>query len=67
MSKPRSRPSEPDADQLPFIARWIPGDEFQEHLDEENRLLDKSVAEQVVAAISHRPGRITEARFRDPQ
>src|SRR5690554_1104814 len=57
--------SEPEADQRPFIARWLPGDEFQDHLDEESRLLDKSVAEQIVAAISGRPGRITEARFRD--
>lgn len=54
--------SEPEADQRPFIARWLPGDEFQDHLDEENRLLDKSVAEQIVAAISGRPGRIDEAR-----
>ena len=57
--------SEPEADQRPFIARWLPGDEFQDHLDEENRLQDKSVAEQIVAAISGRPGRIDEARFRD--
>ncbi|WP_029655590.1 DNA topoisomerase 3 [Marinobacter daepoensis] len=57
--------SEPEADPRPFTARWLPSEDFQQYLDEENRLLNASVASQIVAAVHGRPGRITEARFRD--
>ena len=48
-----------------FAARWIPSDAHQEHLDEEGRLLSRQVAEQVATEVQGRPGKITEARFRD--
>ncbi|MBS3805336.1 MAG: DNA topoisomerase III [Oleiphilaceae bacterium] len=48
-----------------FSARWLPDDEHQAHLDEENRLLDQTVAQRIAAEVEGRPGRITEARFRD--
>ncbi|MEX2475865.1 DNA topoisomerase 3 [Marinobacter sp.] len=56
---------EPDSDPSPFIARWLPDEAFREHLDEDDRLLDKATAEQIVTAVAGRPGRITESRFRD--
>ncbi|SDX65073.1 DNA topoisomerase III [Marinobacter mobilis] len=48
-----------------FEARWLPDEGLQDHLDDEGRLLDKSLAGQIVAEVEGRPGRITEARFRD--
>ena len=57
--------NEPDADSAPFTARWLPDDALQEHLDEENRLLNRDVAEQIVAEVQGRPGKISESRFRD--
>lgn len=57
--------AEPEADQRPFAARWLPDDQFQDNLDDENRLLDKAVADQIAADIQGRPGRISESRFRD--
>ncbi|MGC8121240.1 DNA topoisomerase III [Marinobacter sp. VGCF2001] len=56
---------EPGAEGTPFVTHWLPGDEFQDYLDDENRLLDRSIAEQIVSEISGRPGRVAEARFRD--
>jgi DNA topoisomerase-3 len=51
--------------QDPFVARWVPSAASQDHLDEEGRLLDRELAEQITGAIQGRPGSITEARFRD--
>ncbi|WP_150909487.1 DNA topoisomerase III [Marinobacter halotolerans] len=48
-----------------FVARWLPSEKDQDHIDEEGRLLDREVAEQIAEAVKGRPGRITEARFRD--
>ncbi|AZT83414.1 DNA topoisomerase III [Marinobacter sp. NP-4(2019)] len=56
---------EADSDPAPFTARWLADEAFREHLDEEDRLLDKATAEQIAAAVEGRPGRITESRFRD--
>ncbi|MBZ2167608.1 DNA topoisomerase 3 [Marinobacter sp. F4216] len=56
---------EEDADQSPFKANWVPDDAFQQSLDDDHRLLDRTVAEQVVQSVHGRPGTITEARFRD--
>jgi len=56
---------EEDADQRTFIARWLPDEAYQDHLDEENRLLSREVAEQIASAVHGRPGTITESRFRD--
>ncbi len=57
--------SEGEADQRPFTARWLPGDSFQDYLDEENRLLDRDIAEQIAQDVNGRPGTVTESRFRD--
>ncbi|EON90822.1 DNA topoisomerase III [Marinobacter lipolyticus SM19] len=56
---------EADSDPASFSARWLADEAFREHLDEEDRLLDKATAEQIAAAVEGRPGRITESRFRD--
>ncbi|SFM43154.1 DNA topoisomerase III [Marinobacter zhejiangensis] len=48
-----------------FEARWLPDERFQDQLDDENRLLDKALADRIKADVEGRPGRITEARFRD--
>lgn len=56
---------EPDSDPSPFTARWLPNEAFREHLDDEDRLLDKATAEQIAGAVEGRPGTITESRFRD--
>ncbi|KEF31716.1 DNA topoisomerase III [Marinobacter nitratireducens] len=54
-----------EADQRPFTARWVPDEQFQDYLDDENRLLDRATAEQIAASVCERPGRIVESRFRD--
>jgi DNA topoisomerase-3 len=54
-----------DTHNQPFSARWVPGDGHQDHLDEENRLLNKAVADEIANAVTGRPGKILEARFRD--
>lgn len=56
---------EPDVDQRPFIARWLPDENYSQYLDEENRLLDPSVAQAIAASVEGRPGQIVESRFRD--
>jgi len=56
---------EEDADPRPFTARWLPDKQFQNHLDEENRLLSREIAEQIVREVHGRPGTISESRFRD--
>ncbi|HBM51399.1 MAG TPA: DNA topoisomerase III, partial [Marinobacter sp.] len=59
------RAREEDADQRSFTARWLPGEQFQDHLDEENRLLSREIADQIAAEVNGRPGTIVESRFRD--
>lgn len=61
----RFRAQEEEADAQPFSARWLPDEQFREHLDEENRLLSREVADQIAETIKSRPGTITESRFRD--
>jgi len=56
---------EEDADQRPFTARWLPNEAYEDHLDEEKRLLSREVAEQIAHAVNGRPGTIAESRFRD--
>jgi len=53
------------SDQRPFTARWLPDEQFQQHLDEEGRLLSREIAEQIAHAVNGRPGNIIESRFRD--
>ncbi len=61
----RFHSQEEDSDQSRFTARWHPDSRYQDSLDEDNRLLDRSVAEQICASVQGRPGTITESRFRD--
>ncbi|KKN17409.1 hypothetical protein LCGC14_0966140 [marine sediment metagenome] len=61
----RFKAQEEEADQQSFIARWLPDEQFQEHLDEENRLLDRATADQIAASIHSRPGSVAGSRFRD--
>ena len=49
----------------PFTARWLVDEQFRHALDDEDRLLDATVARHIAAAVEGRPGTITEARFRD--
>ncbi|MDX1754731.1 MAG: DNA topoisomerase III [Marinobacter sp.] len=48
-----------------FAARWLPDEAYRDHLDEEDRLLNREVAQQIASDVEGRPGRITESRFRD--
>ncbi|MDX1457905.1 MAG: DNA topoisomerase III [Marinobacter sp.] len=59
----RSLDSEPGSST--FAARWLPDEAYRDHLDEEDRLLSRDVAQQIAADVEGRPGRITESRFRD--
>ncbi len=43
-----------------FLAAWVPGDDVQEHVDEEKRLLSKKVAEHVQGATRRVHGTISE-------
>ncbi|KAA1171158.1 DNA topoisomerase III [Marinobacter salinexigens] len=61
----RFRAQDGEVDQRPFTARWLPDDQFQDYLDDENRLLDKATAEQIADSVSGRAGRIVESQFRD--
>ncbi len=61
----RFRAQEEEADQQAFTARWLPNEQFQDYLDDENRLLDRATAGQIAASIHHRPGSVIESRFRD--
>ena len=56
---------EDETDQTPFTARWLPDEQFQDYLDEDNRLLDRATADQIAADVHGRPGTISESRFRD--
>ncbi|KPP97192.1 DNA topoisomerase III [Marinobacter sp. HL-58] len=54
-----------EADPQSFAARWQPAEEYRQYLDEDDRLLDGDVARQIANAVEGRPGKVTEARFRD--
>lgn len=53
------------ADTRPFEARWLPAEHLREHLDEEDRLLNRELAEEIAETVRHQSGQVTEARFRD--
>lgn len=61
----RFRAQEEESDQQGFSARWLPDEQYQDNLDEENRLLSREVAAQIAESVKDRPGTITESRFRD--
>ncbi|WP_166269446.1 DNA topoisomerase III [Marinobacter caseinilyticus] len=55
-----------ETEQTPaFQALWQPDERHRDHLDEEDRLLNRDLAEQIVTDIQGRPGSITESQFRD--
>ena len=54
-----------EAEPATFAARWVPSETFQQHLDEENRLLNGDIAKQIAADVEGQPGTVSEARFRD--
>ncbi len=49
----------------PFTARWLVDERYRDYLDDEDRLLDGTVAHRIATDVEGRPGTITEARFRD--
>mgnify|MGYP006422300203 CR=1 FL=1 len=48
-----------------FRARWQPGDEVSERLDEEGRLLDRATAESVRERVQGQSGEVVDADFRE--
>lgn len=50
-----------------FRARWQPGQAWQHVLDEEDRLLDRPTAEQILQRVLNQTGQIIEARFREKE
>ncbi|WP_097460652.1 DNA topoisomerase III [Mangrovitalea sediminis] len=50
-----------------FKARWIPDERYQAALDEDNRLLEREVAEQICNDVRGQSGTVVESRFRDRQ
>lgn len=60
-----AQPAGDDNPASSFKARWLPSEGQQQYLDDEDRLLDRRVADDIAAAVRGRPGRITGARFRD--
>lgn len=54
-----------DDGQQSFEARWLPSESVRDHLDDEDRLLSREVADDIAQAVKGRPGRVTAARFRD--
>lgn len=48
-----------------FTARWRPGEAFRQAMDEEDRVLDRSLVEKVAADVDGQTGTITQARFRE--
>ena len=57
--------NEDGPDTTPFDARWLPAESLREHLDEEDRLLSREIADQIAQAARGQPGKILDARFRD--
>lgn len=58
------RATEAEAD-APFSARWLVDEAYRDHLDEDDRLLDRAVADRIAGEVDGRPGTVTESRFRD--
>ncbi|OEY65074.1 DNA topoisomerase 3 [Marinobacter sp. X15-166B] len=48
-----------------FSARWQADERYRQYLDEEDRLTDPAIARLISNEVSGRPGKVTEARFRD--
>lgn len=56
---------QPNSGAESFTARWRPGEAFRDAMDEEDRILDRTVVEKVATAIEGQAGTITQARFRE--
>jgi len=54
-----------EADSRHFVARWLPDEQFQDFLDDDNRLMDRAVAKQIAESVRGRPGKVIESRFQD--
>lgn len=52
-------------DALPFSARWLPDEQYRDHLDDEDRLLNHEIAKRIAGEVNGRPGTVADARFRD--
>lgn len=48
-------------DSIPFTAKWAPSDTHAASMDEENRVLDKKVADNVASKCANKPAKITSA------
>lgn len=59
-----AQPADDDG-QRAFEARWLPSEAQRDHLDDEDRLLSRKIADDIAGAVNGRPGRITGSRFRD--
>lgn len=53
------------AEAATFTAVWQPDERYAAHMDEENRLLDESVARGIAEAVTGASGTVTAARFKD--
>ncbi len=57
--------SDEENDPSSFDARWLPAEAYRDHLDDEDRLTTREVADDIAQAVHGRPGRVTHSRFRD--
>ncbi|MCJ8319630.1 MAG: DNA topoisomerase III [Colwellia sp.] len=46
-----------------FIAKWQPSKQCKPYMDDENRVLIKSLAENVISRINNQPGKVTSAKY----
>ena len=52
-------------EQQSFIARWQPSEACQPYMDEENRVLSKALANNVVQRINQQAARVTQADYKN--
>ena len=50
-----------------FIAKWQPSEQCQPYMDDEGRILVKSLAENVVSRIYNQPAKVKEAKYEQKQ
>jgi DNA topoisomerase-3 len=54
-----------ESDSRNFTARWLADEQFQDYLDEDNRLMNRVIAEQIAESVRGRSGSVVESRFQD--